>query len=215
MRTVTDRPQRTPGLEAPVLRLPHPMLALTFDDGPDPEHTPPLLDLLAGAEVRATFFVLGDRAVRHPALVRRIIDEGHAVGSHGWSHAHPWWQSRQSAIEDVTKAAEALADLCGERVRWFRPPFGRLRRCMRIAADLEGQRLVLWSRSVIDWGPFGTPSGIQRRLRAASPGDILLLHDARNKHNRPDATLHALSASLPELCGRLQLLNLDQAQPTG
>jgi peptidoglycan-N-acetylglucosamine deacetylase len=214
MLAVTDL-RRTPEPPPPLRRLSGNMLALTFDDGPDSDHTPRLLDLLASAEVRATFFVLGRHAVRQPALVRRMIGEGHTLGSHGWSHAHPWWQSQRSAIRDVTRAAEALADLCGERVRWFRPPFGRLRHCMRTAAEAEGQHLVLWSRSVIDWGPFGTPSAIERRLRAALPGDILLLHDARNKRNRPDATLHALSATLPALRDRLHIVPLDQAQSYG
>jgi peptidoglycan-N-acetylglucosamine deacetylase len=188
-------------------------LALTFDDGPDPQHTPPLLDLLAATNARATFFVLGERACAHRALIRRILSDGHTLGSHGWTHEHPWALSRAAAIAQVTRAANALDDLQGTAVQYFRPAFGRVRRCMIEAAALEGQRLALWSRSVVDWGPFGTVPAIQRRLSRARGGDIVLLHDAANKRNHPAATRAALAGALPFLAQRFTCVALQTSAP--
>jgi peptidoglycan-N-acetylglucosamine deacetylase len=218
MHSTTGRPSTTDARDRtePLRRLSNDRLAaLTFDDGPDPRHTPRTLDLLAASGLHASFFVLGERATRHPALVRRIRREGHTLGSHGWSHRHPWWQAHDAAVADVTLAAIALSDVCGEAVRWYRPPFGRLRRCMLEAAAAEGQRVVLWSRSAIDWGPFGAAPAILRRLRRVRGGDIVLMHDALNKRNKPDASVLALETALPELRRRVRLVRLDDADASG
>ncbi|RFA28506.1 hypothetical protein CAI21_11565 [Alkalilimnicola ehrlichii] len=173
-------------------------VALSFDDGPDPRYTPAILDLLAAHSVRATFFLLADQARRYPLLTRRIASEGHELGSHGCSHRHPWRLSVPLARQEVREAGRILADISGERIYWFRPPFGRLRRCMVLEAAAQGQRTVLWSRSAIDWGPWGTEAGVRRRLARVENGDVVLLHDAPNRHNRPEVTV----GILPDLLRR-------------
>lgn len=169
---------------------------LTFDDGPDPRWTPRILDLLAQAEVRATFFVVGRLARERVALLRRIAAHGHELGNHTWSHRHPWTLSETAARREVRDGAAAIADLLGRPARFFRPPHGRVRRSMIEEAEAHGQGLVPWSLSAVDWGPLGSARGIARRLARARPGDILLMHDGGWGINRPAELMQALPAFL-------------------
>lgn len=172
---------------------------LTFDDGPDPEWTVRVLDVLAGAQAHATFFVVGRAARAAPELVRRVAAEGHDVGNHSYSHRHPWTIREARARDEVRDGAAAIADALGRAPRWFRPPHGRMRRCMLDEAERSGQRTVLWSLSAIDWGPLGHAAGIAARVRGVGPGDIVLMHDGRNRRNRPDELLQVLPRLLAEL----------------
>ncbi len=188
-------------------------VALTFDDGPDPRHTGALLDLLAAAGAAASFFLIGRQAECHPDLVWRILAEGHSIGNHGWGHQHPWWQRAADARRDLATGAAVLTALMGRPPRYYRPPHGRLRACLQAEARAHGQRIVLWTRSGVDWGPFATPAAVARRLRSVGTGDIVLLHDGRNRHNRPEVTLQVLPALLERLQQQgIATLNLDQAQ---
>jgi peptidoglycan-N-acetylglucosamine deacetylase len=187
---------------------------LTFDDGPDPEHTPRVLDVLAAAGVRATFFLVASAAERHPLLARRMLAEGHEIGNHTRSHYHPALLRDGAARREVIAGSRALADILGYKPRYFRPPFGHLRRCMTETAHELGETVVLWSLSAKDWGPFGRVAPIARRLARARVGDIVLLHDARWRYNRPWATLEVLASFVT--CARatgmqLDLLDIDAA----
>jgi peptidoglycan/xylan/chitin deacetylase (PgdA/CDA1 family) len=177
-------------------------LYLTFDDGPDARWTPRILDILAQANARATFFVVGRCALEHAALARRIAAEGHELGNHTWSHRHPWAMPAPAARAQVRDGAAAIADLVGRVPRFFRPPHGRLRRCMIEEAESRGETLVLWNRSAVDWGPLGRARAIARRLGAARPGDIVLMHDGGRGINRPGELVAVLPAFLCRL-GRL------------
>jgi peptidoglycan/xylan/chitin deacetylase (PgdA/CDA1 family) len=174
-------------------------IALTFDDGPDAEWTPRVLDVLDSTRTKATFFVSGQAAQRAPELLRRALLAGHALGNHGYSHAHPWLMGAARARAEVRDGAAAIADAAGSVPRLYRPAFGRLRAAMSDEARLQGQRVVLWSLSAIDWGPLGRDDAVAARLRAVRAGDIVLMHDARNRSNRPEATLAALPALLADL----------------
>ncbi len=172
---------------------------LTFDDGPDPRWTPQILDLLAQARMHATFFAIGEFAQREPALLRSIAAAGHAVGNHTFSHRHPWLMRSRAARAQVRDGAKALSDVIGREVFLFRPPHGRARPCMTDEARLHGERMVMWDRSAIDWGWLGTAPRIAARLARVCAGDIVLMHDGRNEHNRPDQLLHVLPDFLREL----------------
>lgn len=163
-----------------------------------------LLDQLAAAGAKATFFVLGMAAHAERPLLRRMQAAGHAIGNHGYHHRHPWTMSAQRARREVREGAAAIADVTGARPVWFRPAHGRLRPAMIDEARSLGQQVVLWSRSAIDWGPLGTADGILHRLDALTAGDVVLLHDSPRKRNRPDQTILAL----PKLLQRLREQNL-------
>jgi peptidoglycan/xylan/chitin deacetylase (PgdA/CDA1 family) len=172
---------------------------LTFDDGPHPDWTPRVLDVLARADVRATFFVIGRLAQQSPALLREIRAAGHVIGNHGYSHRHPWTLTRARARSEVRAALDTIAQVLGERPQWFRPPHGRLGAYLVEAAREEGQRVALWSVSAVDWGPLATRERIQARLGALRAGDIVLMHDGPLRHNRPDRTLQVLPSLLAAL----------------
>lgn len=186
-------------------------ICLTFDDGPDPAYTPKILDVLANYDAKATFFVLGESARRFPHLVEQIVNAGHAIGNHTYSHHHPWLMSAERAKQEVWQANKILKDITGSAPRWFRPPFGRIRKAMREQAHAEQMMTVLWSRSVIDWGVFGTKAGIARRLNNIVAGDIVLLHDGRPEHNCPGLTYQCLPQFLRTLTDRALIAhNLDE-----
>ena len=175
---------------------------LTFDDGPDPEWTPRVLDALAQAGVPATFFAIGRQAELAPDLMRRIHSAGHAVGNHTYSHRHPWFMSQRTARAQVRDGAKALSDVLGVAPRFYRPPHGRVRACMSDEAQRCGEQVVLWDMSAIDWGPLGVADGIEKRLDPVKGGDIVLMHDGRNQHNRPDQLLQILPLFLCKLADR-------------
>lgn len=171
-------------------------LHLTFDDGPDPKWTPRCLDVLAEANAKATFFVIGTHARRYAELTRRIAREGHAIGNHTLTHAHPWTLDRRRAADEVRDGADAIADIVGTAPKLFRPPHGRRRRAMLDEASAQGESIVMWDVSAIDWGWLGTAPNIARRLARARDGHIVLMHDGANQHNRPDQLLAVLPAYL-------------------
>jgi len=126
-------------------------LALTFDDGPNPKWTPRLLDVLGEHGVKATFFILGGRVETEPELVRRIAVEGHLIGNHSWSHKNLARTAATKVREELTRTSKALEQITGERVKYFRPPFGARRPAVfRIAREL-GLRVVTWNAMTSDW----------------------------------------------------------------
>lgn len=152
-------------------------VALTFDDGPNPAATPVILDALADRGVKATFFVLGRHADRWPELVRRVADEGHAIGNHGYFHRKLHRRSPRYVREDLRLGTEAIERACGVRPRWFRAPHGfRTPWVVPIAGRL-GQETVGWSLGVWDSDRPGAEVIASRSIEGTRPGSILLLHD--------------------------------------
>ncbi|MEV0691721.1 polysaccharide deacetylase family protein [Streptomyces sp. NPDC050388] len=153
-------------------------VALTFDDGPDPESTPCFLDALEALGVRATFFVLGDSVVRHPSVVRETVRRGHELAVHGWSHEHPWRPAPADDVRALLRAAGAVRDLTGRRPRWYRPPYGILTSGRWAAARTAGLRPVLWTVWGRDWTAEATPVSVRSAVAAGlRGGGTVLLHD--------------------------------------
>ncbi|MEU6669025.1 polysaccharide deacetylase family protein [Streptomyces sp. NPDC046727] len=172
-------------------------IALTFDDGPDPVSTPRFLDALDGLGVRATFFVVGEHVVRHPAVARETVRRGHELGVHGWHHDRPWRLALARDAEEVARTVRAVHDLTGERPQWYRPPYGILTASRRRAARRAALRTVLWSAWGRDWTPDATPASVRVRVAAGlRAGGTVLLHDS-DRYSAPGcwhATLDALPA---------------------
>jgi peptidoglycan-N-acetylglucosamine deacetylase len=126
-------------------------LALTFDDGPNRTWTPRLLEVLANHQVRATFFLLGERAQAEPDLVKRIAAGGHLIGNHSWDHPNLARSSVARIRKELIKTRETLEQIIGDKVRFFRPPFGARRPAVfRIAREM-GLQPVLWNAMTSDW----------------------------------------------------------------
>lgn len=167
-------------------------IALTFDDGPDPEYTPAVLSLLAALEVKATFFVIGRNVAKFPDLVRRIADEGHALGGHTFDHREIVALSPEELESELETCRRAIQDAAKIDTHWFRPPRGRMNlTSMRRVAAL-GYHTVHWTRTYSDYQVDGTEA-LARRMneQAARPRDIVLLHD-HNPH-----TIEALATAIP------------------
>ena len=171
-------------------------LALTFDDGPDPEWTPRLLDALGAVGVRATFFLIGERADRAPALVRRMTAEGHEVGNHSWSHRCLWLCGPGATAAEIGRAHDRLADLTGLAPRHFRPPWGMVNAAMFPALRRFGERCVFWSIQPEGRRPVPAARQVDHVLARVHPGAIVDLHDAEGTPAAPKRLLQALPALL-------------------
>lgn len=175
-------------------------VALTFDDGPDPRTTPHVLEVLAAFGVRATFFVIGERAEQHPELVRRAARQGHEIGVHGWTHRCHLLQSPVRTSIDIARAAHCVCELSGMAPHFFRPPHGIPSGTALLAARRAGMRTVFWSVAGHDWGRTVRPAAVMTRLRSGvRGGETVLLHDAISSgepHTRC-TTIPALIAMIP------------------
>ncbi|WP_217132248.1 polysaccharide deacetylase family protein [Streptomyces sp. AC558_RSS880] len=169
-------------------------VALTFDDGPDPGSTPCFLDALEELGVRATFFVLGDAAVRHPSVVRETVRRGHELAVHGWSHDRPWLPAPADEARALLRAADAVRELTGRRPRWYRPPYGILTSGRWAAARTAGLRPVLWTAWGRDWTAGATSASVRSAVAAGlRGGGTVLLHDS-DRMSAPDCWRAALGA---------------------
>ena len=152
---------------------------LTFDDGPHPQGTPAVLEVLARHGVRATFFLVGEQVRRDPALVGELLAAGHGLGLHCDRHRNLLRLTPWQVREDLARAEDTITAASGRPLTLYRPPYGVLNTAALVLARRRGWRTLLWRRWGQDWRADATPEGIAARVsRAARAGDVLLLHDA-------------------------------------
>jgi peptidoglycan/xylan/chitin deacetylase (PgdA/CDA1 family) len=154
-----------------------PMVALTFDDGPDPEWTSQILDILASQQSHATFFMLLENARKMPELVRRAVDEGHEVGLHGVDHRSLIGGSRRATRQLLEGAATELAAIAGRPVIWFRPPYNAQTIATFLGARDAGLDAVYCDLDSLDWSGLEEEQVAAGVVVRAAPGNIVLLHD--------------------------------------
>jgi len=190
-------------------------IALTFDDGPDPDVTPRVLDLLDAADVRATFFPIAERAQRHAPLVREIVRRGHSVQNH--TQRHPLGFSLlglRGLAAEIGAAQRTLADITGQRPSWFRAPAGVRNPLLGPVLQRLDLRLVSWTRRGYDTVERSPARVLAHLTRGLGPADILLLHDghaARDAAGVP-VSLVVLPALLDRIAQqRLHAVTLAQA----
>lgn len=151
--------------------------AITFDDGPNPEATPRILDALKEQNVKAAFFILGSHAERWPHLVKRIVDEGHQVGNHGYFHRKLQFKSPAYVKRDLTLGKNAIESASGVSPSFFRAPHGFRNPWVSPIAKSLGERTVGWSLGVWDTDRPGADVIVQRTVEGTRAGSIILLHD--------------------------------------
>jgi peptidoglycan/xylan/chitin deacetylase (PgdA/CDA1 family)/glycosyltransferase involved in cell wall biosynthesis len=175
-------------------------ICLTFDDGPHPEQTPRLLEILRDLNIKATFFIVGREALRHPQIVQRIADEGHTLGNHTWSHPDLRQLSPADFAEEVRRTGDLLAEFAGAPIRLFRPPLGKVTARQMLALWSLQQTIALWNVDPKDYACL-LASELRQKVcnRTFRGGEIVLLHD-----------IHRFAADvLPDLAARVRAAGLD------
>ncbi|MEX0600017.1 MAG: polysaccharide deacetylase family protein [Rhodothermales bacterium] len=172
---------------------------LTFDDGPNDGLTQHLLSILERHDARASFFLVGSNVQRHPALVRRLVEEGHAVGNHTFSHVDAWRTPAAEVIRELDQATGVLEDVLGTAVPRLRPPYGRFTPAMRDWCRRRGQIMTMWDLGTGDYLERVSRSHVVRHVESfIRPGTVIVLHDntccADTTPEAVDAMLAAMTA---------------------
>lgn len=219
IKTSSNPNYRTPSLQGPLPRnpdMPHSSdfsrgagvsfsrvpvsgkyIALTFDDGPHPQNTPRLLDILRARNVKATFYVIGRSVDLYPQVVRRTVAEGHEIGNHSQTHRLLSNLGDSEVITEMRRCEDAIGKAAGVRPRTMRPPYGGLHQRQRELVQAEfGYPTILWSVDPLDWKRPGPSVVTQRMLSGATPGGILLAHDLHSQ------TVDAMPATIDGLLRR-------------
>lgn len=152
-----------------------PVLALTFDDGPHPDATPKLLDILAKHDAKATFFMIGEEAKKYPELVKQVAQAGHTIGNHSWNHPSFPLISSKKRRSQIKECQQALG-MHGSSL--FRPPFGHQSFSSRLDAFLLGYEVVTFDVVAEDWRQHAASWMVEKLVREVKPGSIILFHDA-------------------------------------
>jgi len=191
------------------------VIAMTFDDGPHPKLTPKLLDILKERGVKATFYVIGRNAAEYPDIMKRIVDEGHEVGNHTWSH--PWLTriSTSRIQSEMSKTAAIIEETTGKPATTMRPPYGAINtRLRKLFTDDMDLPVIMWSVDPLDWRRPGSGVVASRLVNGAHPGAILLAHDIH------PGTISAMPSTFDQLTAKgykfvtvSELLAMDGVEP--
>jgi len=182
-------------------------VALTFDDGPHPEATPAVLELLAEANVSATFFLVGEQVERRPELAARIVAQGHEVGLHCHRHTSLLRSGPRRTRDDLLRAQAVIEAATARSIGLYRPPYGVLNAAALLTAGRAGWETWLWRQEGHDWEGAATARSIVGRLtRHVRSGDVLLLHDA--DHYAAPGSWRLMLEALPVVLDELARRNL-------
>ena len=157
-------------------------IAITFDDGPHPQNTPRLLDMLAARNIKATFYVIGRSVDLHPGVLRRTVAEGHEIGNHSHTHRLLSKLSDSEVRQEMQRCQDAVGRAAGVRMRTMRPPYGGLLQNQRQLVHSEfGYPTILWSVDPLDWKRPGPSVVTSRILTGTNAGGIVLAHDLHSQ----------------------------------
>ncbi len=157
-------------------------ISITFDDGPNPEFTPKVLSLLKEYGAKATFFLIGKNAEKYPELVQQIINEGHTIGSHSFSHSKNFgFFSTEKVAAELKQTNSILKEITGKELKLFRPPFGVTNPNIKKALKNTGYFSIGWSKRSLDTTNLSEEKILKRITSNLKKGDIILLHDSSAK----------------------------------
>lgn len=164
------------------------VIALTFDDGPWPESTAQVLDILKKNEIKGTFFVVGQNVKNFPDLTKRVVAEGHTIANHTWHH---WYHhmNPQTAAYEIENTTSLIYQLTGVKTNLFRPPGGNMRNGVAAYARNSKYAIIMWSSDSKDYSRPTVPNLINNVFRTAKPGGIVLLHDGGGNRSQTVAAL--------------------------
>jgi peptidoglycan-N-acetylglucosamine deacetylase len=170
-------------------------IAITFDDGPNPEYTPQLLDLLKKYDVKASFFVVGSKVKANPDIIKRMSQEGHTIGIHHYNHISSWILSPFHLKKQLQLTEQAIQDCTNEKVTFYRPPWGHFNiSSLRLS---KRYKVILWSNIFGDWKEAKGKNGlIKQLLQVTEAGSVLLLHDCGETLGADSLAPHYMLKSL-------------------
>ncbi|GGC75681.1 hypothetical protein GCM10007216_02750 [Thalassobacillus devorans] len=172
-------------------------IALTFDDGPEDTYTPKILEILKEKDVKATFFVMGERVREYPAELQKIHREGHAIGNHTWDHPHLPELTEEEMTENILHTNTVIEEITGVKTDIIRPPFGEIDPDQLELLQKQGFESIMWTADSKDWEGIPAEEIVERVMKDASPGAIVLQH---NYHVEGDfETVEALPELIDEL----------------
>ncbi|MEH2257427.1 polysaccharide deacetylase family protein [Nostoc sp.] len=170
------------------------VIALTFDDGPWPESTGQVLDILKKNQIKGTFFLIGQNVKNYPGLVKREIAEGQVIGNHTWHH---WYQflNPQAAAYEIDHTADLIYQVAGIKTNLFRPPGGIMHNGVASYARNSKYAIILWSSDSVDYSRPAVPKLINNVFRRAKPGGIVLMHDGGGNRSKTVQALPEIIAN--------------------
>jgi peptidoglycan/xylan/chitin deacetylase (PgdA/CDA1 family) len=180
------------------------VVALTFDDGPSPIWTPKILDELKKADVKATFFMLGEHVGRYPEIARRVAEEGHEIGNHTYDHNVLIYYKTDELEKEIRDTEKLIKNITGQTTRYFRPPKAWLTDMEKRKIEQMGYKIVLWNLNSKDWVTFDDKYIIKYILRHIRPGDIILFHDSGGVFTAEGGDRHETVRTIPELVEKLK-----------
>jgi peptidoglycan/xylan/chitin deacetylase (PgdA/CDA1 family) len=185
--------------------------ALTFDDVPDTEFTPQVLDVLKKYGVKATFFVIGNRAEAHPEIVKRILQEGHVIGNHSYDHPNLPKLSDNAFRDQVLKTESILTGIAGYTPRLFRPPYGNMNESQIQWLASQHFYIINWNVDSLDWEGLNAKQVISNVLGHVGPGSVILQHGAGGHGEDLSGTIQALPGIIENLQSKnIQLVTIPE-----
>lgn len=180
------------------------VVALTFDDGPNPPNTDQVLEILKKYNVKATFFLVGKKVEQNPETAQKIVNEGHAIGNHTYSHLDLLLHNENDINKEIGNAEKVIIRVTGKRPRLFRPPHGFRDPLVYDVTEKKGYVVVLWSVMPWDWNKPGIKVIEKRVIDNTQNGSIILLHDGDADHLKQTGDRHQTVEALPTIIETLQ-----------
>lgn len=181
-------------------------VVLTFDDGPDPEYTPQILNVLASNNAPATFFLVGEKAAEYPEIVKEILGQGHQIGVHCQQHRYAWFMGPRATWRKWDDGVKTIEQIIGQEVTLIRPPWGTFNLALWLWLKSRKKKAVLWNVEGHDWKACSSPQQIAERiLKRTQEGTIIVLHDSGGEPGAPRQTLQALEILCRELREKIKL----------
>jgi peptidoglycan-N-acetylglucosamine deacetylase len=180
------------------------VVALTFDDGPSFVWTPRILDELKKANIKATFFVLGEHVAKYPEIARRIAEEGHELGNHTYDHHVLLYYTLEKLEKEIKDTELIIKKTTGKTARYFRPPKAWLTTQEKKKIEELGYKVILWSLNSKDWVTFDDKYIVKYITRHIQPGDIILFHDGGGVFGTEGGNRHETVMTIPRLAEKLR-----------
>ncbi|WP_027086399.1 polysaccharide deacetylase family protein [Cohnella panacarvi] len=175
------------------------LIALTFDDGPDGKYTPQVLDILKERGAKGTFFLVGPQVSKYPDTAKRILDEGHSIGNHSWSHKDLKTMTPEQIADEVDRTQQEIADATGYTPHLMRAPYGNISPNLLDALRERDMAHVYWTIDTRDWAGTSVADMRKNVSAHAQPGSILLMHSFGGRKNALDNTLALLPQIIDDL----------------